>query len=175
MNDTGPEKEDAKTSGPRVCQHRCSQICLQKPDIHSYHSVFFVRMCESIFKVTPSQKMPILFLCDSTLWAQDLSPHHNESSYTCGRTCPCFCLFVLKIFFWCGPFLKSLLNLLQYCFCFMFWAFGCEACGILAHPPGIKPTPHELDSKVLTTGPPGKFQNRWIFCCHIIHSEISWL
>ena len=27
-------------------------------------------------------------------------------------------------FFWCGPFLKSLLNLLQYCFCFMSWFFG---------------------------------------------------
>ena len=26
--------------------------------------------------------------------------------------------------FWCGPFLKALLlNLLQYCFCFMFWCF----------------------------------------------------
>ena len=39
--------------------------------------------------------------------------------------------FFLKIF-WCGPFLKSLLNLLQYCFCFMLWVFGCQACGILA-------------------------------------------
>ena len=28
-------------------------------------------------------------------------------------------------------FLKSLLNLLQHCFCFMFWFFGPEACGIL--------------------------------------------
>ena len=28
--------------------------------------------------------------------------------------------FFLKIFFCCGPFLKSLLNLLQYCFHFMF-------------------------------------------------------
>ena len=27
----------------------------------------------------------------------------------------------LFIYFWCGPFLKSLLNLLQYCFHFMFW------------------------------------------------------
>ena len=26
-------------------------------------------------------------------------------------------------------FLKSLLNLLQYCFCFMFWFFGCKASG----------------------------------------------
>ena len=26
--------------------------------------------------------------------------------------------------FWCGPFLKSLLNLLQCCSCFMFWIFG---------------------------------------------------
>ena len=31
-------------------------------------------------------------------------------------------VFFFKIF-WCGPFLKSLLNLLQYCFCFMFWCF----------------------------------------------------
>ena len=31
-----------------------------------------------------------------------------------------------KDFFWCGLFLKSLLNLLQYCFCFMFsfWSSG---------------------------------------------------
>ena len=28
-------------------------------------------------------------------------------------------------FFWCGPFLNSLFNLLQYCFCFMFWFSGC--------------------------------------------------
>ena len=35
-------------------------------------------------------------------------------------------LFLLfqKMFFWGGPFLKSFLNLLQYCFCFMCWVFG---------------------------------------------------
>ena len=27
----------------------------------------------------------------------------------------------LFFFFWCGPFLKFLLDLLQYCVCFMFW------------------------------------------------------
>ena len=32
--------------------------------------------------------------------------------------------FLFFFSFWCGPFLKSLLNLLQYCFCFMFWFFG---------------------------------------------------
>ena len=44
--------------------------------------------------------------------------------------------------------LKALLNLLQYCFCFMFqfWVFFfsffcCEACGILAPWAGIKPIP----------------------------------
>ena len=36
---------------------------------------------------------------------------------------------------------KSLLNLLQYCFCFMFWLFGQEACEILALQPRIKPAP----------------------------------
>ena len=35
-------------------------------------------------------------------------------------------LFLKFFFFSCGPFLKSLLNLLQYCFCFMFWFFGCD-------------------------------------------------
>ena len=44
-----------------------------------------------------------------------------------------------------GPFLKSLLNLLQYCFCFMFWFFGHEACGILA--PNQGSNPHSLHWK----------------------------
>ena len=56
----------------------------------------------------------------------------------------------------CGPFFKSLLNLLQYCFCFMFWYFGHEACGILAPPPWISDPPPALEGEVLTTGLPGK-------------------
>ena len=51
-------------------------------------------------------------------------------------------------------FFKSLLNLLQYCFCFMF--FGPEACGILAPQPGIKPVRLALEGEVSTTGQPGK-------------------
>ena len=44
-----------------------------------------------------------------------------------------FCSLSLKIFFKkSGPFLKSLLNLLPYCFCFMLWFFGAKACGVLA-------------------------------------------
>ena len=52
--------------------------------------------------------------------------------------------------------LKVLLNLLQYCFCFLFWFFVREACGILAAPPGIKPAPPALAGEVLTTGPAEK-------------------
>ena len=33
---------------------------------------------------------------------------------------PCYRPHLLSLFSSCGPFLKSLLNLLQYCFCFMF-------------------------------------------------------
>ena len=47
-----------------------------------------------------------------------------------------------KDFFWFflhGPFLTSLLNLLQYCFCFMSWFFGHNERGILAPQSGIKP------------------------------------
>ena len=54
---------------------------------------------------------------------------------------------ILKNIFLYGPFLKSLLNLLQYCSCFffffplMFWPTGCKAYGIFAPWPGIKPAP----------------------------------
>ena len=41
---------------------------------------------------------------------------------------------------------------LQYCFCFMFWFFGCEA---LAPHPGIKPVPPALEGKVITIGQSG--------------------
>ena len=67
-----------------------------------------------------------------------------------------FFLRFLFIFFDVDRFLKSLLNLLQYCFCLMFWFFGHEACGILAPWPGIEPTPPALEGEVLTTGPPGE-------------------
>ena len=64
--------------------------------------------------------------------------------------------FFLKTF-WCEPFLKSLLNLLQYCYCFIFWFLGPMACGILALWPGIEPTPHlALEGEVFTTELPRK-------------------
>ena len=62
----------------------------------------------------------------------------------------------LTFFFDVDHFLKSLLNLLQYCYCFMFWYFGCEACGTIAPQLGIEPTTPALEGEVLTTGQPGK-------------------
>ena len=43
-------------------------------------------------------------------------------------------------------------NLLQYCFCFIFWFFSREAHGILAPQPEIEPSPPALAGEVLTTG-----------------------
>ena len=62
----------------------------------------------------------------------------------------------LSFFFWCGPVLKSSLNLLQYSFCFTFWFFGQEACGISDPQPGIEPVFPTLEGEVLNTGPQGK-------------------
>ena len=45
-------------------------------------------------------------------------------------------------------FLKTLLNLLQYCFCFMFSFFGHEAYGILAPQSGIELVPPALEGEV---------------------------
>ena len=58
-----------------------------------------------------------------------------------------FLVFIFKI----KKILKSLLNLLQYCFCCMLCFFGLKACGILAPLPGIEPVPPALEGEVLTT------------------------
>ena len=69
-------------------------------------------------------------------------------------------LFFSFFFFNVDHFLKSLLNLLQYCFCFtfrFFFFYGCRIFRILASWPEVEPTAPALEGKILTTGPPGKF------------------
>ena len=44
----------------------------------------------------------------------------------------------------------------------MFWFFWPRDIGILAPQSGIKPTPPALEGKILTSGPPGKSQERLI-------------
>ena len=68
--------------------------------------------------------------------------------------------FFLRFFFDVAHFLKSLLNLSQYRFCFMSWLFGTEAHGILAPQPGTEPVPPAVEGKILISGPPG----RSLFC-----------
>ena len=67
-----------------------------------------------------------------------------------------FFLFFLRFIPDVNHFYKSLLNLSQYCFSFMFWLFGR---GILTPQPGMVPSPSALESKVLTTGLPRKSPN----------------
>ena len=56
----------------------------------------------------------------------------------------------LKRFVKCESFLMSLLNLLQYCFCYLrvFWPWGTRVLG-------IEPTPPAFKGEVPMTGPPG--------------------
>ena len=77
-----------------------------------------------------------------------------------------------KNFFLSGPFFKVFIEFVKFCFCFMFWLFGHEACRILALERGIKPTPPALEGKVLTTGPPGKSQPL-PFCFHFYLINLS--
>ena len=65
-----------------------------------------------------------------------------------------YCLSSEVFFFDVDHFLKSLLNLLQYC-SFDVLVFGRQACRFLVPRPGIEPAPPALGSKGLTTGPPG--------------------
>ena len=59
--------------------------------------------------------------------------------------------------------------LLQYCFCFMLWLFGHEACGILAPWCGITPIPLALEGEYLATGPRGKSP----VCCLEMSKQIT--
>ena len=103
-----------------------------------------------------------------------IAPQYGGSSRTRDWTCV-FCIgrwipyhwatrkalfFSKDFFFRCGSFLKSLLNLLQYCFCFMFWCFGHKLCEILLSTltRDWTPTPCLGRRSLPTTGLPGKSQ-----------------
>ena len=103
-------------------------------------SVFFVlSRCRTVLKLHFSRAVPQSYL---GCWLPGYSPQCGSSK-------------TLFFFFWCGLFLKSVLNLLQYCSCFMFWILGPKACRILAP----WPTPSVLKGQVLITGSPGKSPN----------------
>ena len=67
-----------------------------------------------------------------------------------------------------GHFKNLLLNLLQYCFGFMFWFFGCEACGILAPQSDIKLALPALEGKVFTGPPEKKSRKSFKKCFHTL-------
>ena len=55
----------------------------------------------------------------------------------------------------------------------MFWIFGQEACGILVPWLGIEPKATALESKVLTTGPPGKSRYYYYYCYDVIRLPLT--
>ena len=61
-----------------------------------------------------------------------------------------------KIFFLCGPFLKSIKFVTTIASVLTLGFFGLEACGVLAPQPEREHTPSVLEGQVLTTGLPGK-------------------
>ena len=84
-------------------------------------------------------------------WEQEGPTRKNPGKAQSSRCQVLVKVHLFREFFLCGPSLKSLLNLLQYCFYFMF--FGHEACEILVPQPEIETVPL---AEILTTGPPGK-------------------
>ena len=83
------------------------------------------------------------------------------------------CKLIFLRFFWCGPFLKSLLNMFQYCFCFMFWSLGSKAWEILAPKTGIETVPPGMEGEVWTTELSGKSLNTCKFKMHFCQSPNS--
>ena len=96
----------------------------------------------------------ISFLCILFYRQMTHTPDFPRISCDIGDTLPpCNTVYLwgfLTFFFFMWTIFKFLLNLLQYCFCYVFWFFGCMACGILASWPGIKPAPPASKGEVLT-------------------------
>ena len=105
-----------------------------------YFLVFHWRYLPIIYITTPNSRYwnwSLLFLGDKMKGfvekgclneqQQGQGTHENCSMYLLLKNhLGLVWIFLLKgcfFFFWCGSFLKSLLNLLWYCFCFMFWFF----------------------------------------------------
>ena len=88
------------------------------------------------------------FKTNNTNTTKEIKRPRQDSKFLCSST---------QDIFWCGPFLKSLLNLLQYCLCFIFWLFGHKTYGFSGIQPGVETTPPAAEGKVLTTGPPGEW------------------
>ena len=86
-------------------------------------------------------------------WVPKLHENRSSSVWKLILCISISLFFFFKVFFFNGPFLKSLLNLLQYCFCFIFCP---RTMWDLNSPPGMEPSPPVLEGEVLTTGPPGK-------------------
>ena len=86
------------------------------------------------------------------------SPPFSNQGFSFNQMLELLIIYSFK-YFLCGPFLKSLLNLLQYCFCF--WFFDREACGAFAPWPGIRPVPL-CWRVVLTTEPSVQSPVFWI-------------
>ena len=110
------------------CQNLHSNILLWTLFLNNYFA-FFLRTIKNYINLS------LLYLYLSQKNERNWGRNGEETSNP-----KLFLLYFFKIFWW-GLFLKSLLNLLQYYFCFMFWFLGHEACGILPPWPGIIPHP----------------------------------
>ena len=110
----------------------------------------------------------LYWFCHASTWIHHrytCVPHPEPCSLLPPHTIPHFFKSFIGVDYFLKVFIEFIggfpggsdgLSLLQYCFCFRFWFFGHEACGILVPQLGIKPTPPALVGKAWTTGPPEK-------------------
>ena len=81
-----------------------------------------------------------------------------------------------KFFFFDVEHFRSLYRTFyKYCFCFMFWLFGHEACGVIGPWPRIESTPPTLESEILTPGPPEKSLFLLFYLLGCFYSVLSWI
>ena len=95
-------------------------------------------------------KIPIFEIHCWIPWSYSIWISAKKSDICGYKGTPFF--FLKKNFFFMWTILKSLLNLLQYCFCFMSWFFGHEAWGVSAPWPEMEPTFPTLEGELWLEG-----------------------
>ena len=108
-------------SGSSMSQRNASKVCIWDSPLC---------VCDSVTLGKPLSILELPFIMDNTIIIHRIFffPEISKWQHILNKVCH---YFFWRLFLMWTICVKSLLILLQHCFCFMFWCFGPKACRIL--------------------------------------------
>ena len=108
-------------SGSSMSQRNASKVCIWDSPLC---------VCDSVTLEKPLSILELPFILDNTIIIHRIFFFSEISKWQHILNKVCHYFFWSLFLMW-TICVKSLLNLLQHCFCFIFWCFGPKACRIL--------------------------------------------